>query len=188
MRKDIVAVNFARGPIITLHSGASFDLLDPWNSDFSLEDIAHGLAHVCRYAGQCSGFYSVAEHSLLVCDTVPEFQLEALMHDAAEAFLGDVTRPLKHLLPEYKTIEANVQSAIFDRLGIDSTRMSYLKSTDLSVLAAEQAQIMPAGTNAWAASASIVPANITVRFLAPHIAKQSFLDRYYQLTRVLIDA
>ncbi len=170
-----------RKHIVALHSGASFDLLDPWNSDFAIEDIAHGLAHVCRYAGQCSGFYSVAEHSLLVSEMVPEFELEALMHDAAEAFLGDITRPLKQLLPDYKVIERNVEAAIFHRLGIDRTNVTAIKSADLRVLAAEQAQIMPSGTNAWAAAAGVEPAPILVRFLAPPTAKRQFLERYEQL-------
>ena len=91
---NVVAVNFARGPTITLASGRLFDFLDPHGSDFSIEDIAHGLAHVCRYAGQCRAFFSVAEHSIIVSDLVTEFAYEALLHDAAEAFIGDITRPL----------------------------------------------------------------------------------------------
>ena len=177
----MVAVNFASGPIITLHSGASFDLLDPWNSDFTVEDIAHGLSHICRYAGQCRGFYSVAEHSLLVSEMVPGLELEALMHDAAEAFLGDITRPLKQLLPQYKSIEKDVEAALFQRLGLSLASMSQVKAADLRVLAAEQAQIMPAGTNDWAADAHVVPAPITVRFLSPATVKAHFLARYTEL-------
>lgn len=181
-RKQVVAVAYGSGPIMTLYSGASFDLLDPWNSEFTVEDIAHGLAHVCRYAGQCRSFYSVAEHSLLVSDVVPELALEALMHDAAEAFLGDITRPLKQLLPEYKAIERDVGAAIFHRLGIDEARVSGVKAADLRVLAAEQQQIMPPGTNSWAAAAGVVPAPIEVKFLAPPMAKREFLDRYRALS------
>jgi len=93
----MIAVNMGVGPRIMLRSGGWFDFLDPWNSPFTVEDIAHGLAHVCRYAGQCDGFYSVAEHSMLVADIADEHPLQALLHDAAEAFMGDITRPLKQL-------------------------------------------------------------------------------------------
>ncbi|WP_421999380.1 hypothetical protein [Reyranella sp.] len=113
---------------------------------------------------------------------VPEFAMEALFHDAAEAFLGDITRPLKQLLPEYKVIERDVGAAIFHRLGIDETSVSAIKGADLQVLAAEQEQIMPPGTNSWAAAAGVVPAPIQVRFLPPPIAKRDFLKRYYELT------
>ena len=118
--RPAVAVKMARGPTITLRSGAEFDLLDPWGSSFTLSDVAHGLAHICRYAGQCSGFYSVAEHSILVSEVATGCELQALMHDAAEAFLGDVTRPLKQLLPDYKKIETDVEAAVLARFGIET--------------------------------------------------------------------
>lgn len=177
-----IAVNVARGPTITLRSGAEFDLLDPWGSEFTLHDVAHGLAHVCRYAGQCRGFYSVAEHSILVSEVATGCELQALMHDAAEAFLGDVTRPLKQLLPEYREIETNVQAAILARFGIESSACSTVKSADLRVLAAEQQQIMPPGTNAWAARSGVSPAPIEVRFLRPEVAYERFLRRYAALS------
>ncbi len=179
---SIVAVNIAHGPTITLASGRVFDFLDPHGSDFDIEDVAHGLAHVCRYAGQCRDFYSVAEHSLLVSDVVDEYRFEALLHDAAEAFIGDVTRPLKQLLPEYKRIEAMVEDAVAKRFALDHGYRGVVKAADLSVLAAEQAQVMAPGTDAWAKEADIVPAAVVVRFLAPRDAKREFLDRFHALS------
>ncbi len=178
-----VGVNVALGPTITLASGRIFDFLDPFGSDFDIDDIAHGLAHVCRYAGQCRQFYSVAEHSILVSETVGAYKLEALLHDAAEAFIGDVTRPLKQLLPEFKRIEANVEQAIIDRFSLDPAFRTVVKSADLSVLAAEQAQVMAPGTDAWAKEAGVVPADVTVRFLPPEKAKASFLSHYEEFRR-----
>src|SRR5689334_25068051 len=96
----VIAVRIDVGPSIMLQSGAWFDFAAPHDSPFTIEDIAHGLANICRYSGQCRRFYSVAEHALLVAETAAGFELEALMHDAAEAFLGDITRPLKQMLPE----------------------------------------------------------------------------------------
>lgn len=181
---SIVAVNMAHGPTITLASGKIFDFLNPHGSDFDIHDVAHGLAHVCRYAGQCRDFYSVAEHSLLVSDVVTEYRYEALLHDAAEAFIGDITRPLKQLLPEYKRIEAEVEDAVADRFSLDRGYRSVVKAADLSVLAAEQAQVMAAGTDAWAAEANIIPADIVVRYLAPREAKRQFLERFAELSNL----
>jgi uncharacterized protein len=73
-RIDVIAVTVAIGPTITLMSGTYFDFLDPAGSDFKIEDIAHGLSNICRYAGQCCRFYSVAEHCLHVSDTAVGFE------------------------------------------------------------------------------------------------------------------
>ena len=112
MKYATLGIASAVGPTMMLHSGATLDFLDPATSQFTLGDIAHGLSNICRYAGQCDEFYSVAEHSVLVSEVTEQFKLEALMHDAAEAFLGDVTRPLKQLLPDFKIIERNIQQVI----------------------------------------------------------------------------
>lgn len=177
----MLAVNVAIGPTIMLSSGAVFDFLDPWSSEFTIEDIAHGLSLICRYAGQCRAFYSVAEHSLHVSEMACGHELAALMHDAAEAFVGDITRPLKQLVPEFKRIELEVERAILARFGIDERMPRDIKEADLRVLAAEQAQIMPPGTDEWARIAGVQPAPITVRFLPPDEARRRFLTRFHQL-------
>lgn len=179
--RAVMAVNVAVGPTIMLRSGSQFDFLDPWSSEFTIDDIAHGLSLICRYAGQCDRFYSVAEHSLLVSDTVPRFAYAALMHDAAEAFIGDVTRPLKQLLPAYKEIERNVESAIFQRFAVPHPLPEAVKEADLRVLAAEQNQIMPYGTNHWAAHEGVSLAPITIKSLTPQEAKRQFLERFTKL-------
>ncbi len=177
-----VAIKMKSGPSIMLASGKWFDLLDPWNSEFTIHDIAQGLSNICRYSGQCSGFYSVAEHSIHVSDTVESFKLEALLHDAAEAFLGDITRPLKLLLPKYKEIEASVEAAIFERFGLDPAAKVVVKQADLQVLAAEQGQVMPEGTDYWAAGSAIHKAEVRVEFLSPIVARDRFMDKYAKLT------
>jgi hypothetical protein len=182
MQKVRLAVSMGTGPRIMLASGSWFDLLNPWGSDFTIEDIAQSLANTCRYAGHCRRFYSVAEHCLHVSVVAPAHKLEALMHDSAEAFLGDVTRPLKQLLPQYQKIEANVEKAIFARFGLDHRVLASLKSVDLSVLAAEQEQIMPRGTDYWTAETGVAPANITVKFFAPGAARNAFLARFHRLS------
>jgi hypothetical protein len=165
-----------------LHSGCIFDLANPEASEIAVEDIAHGLAHTCRFAGQCDAFYSVAEHSVLVSQIVPQAGLAALFHDAAEAFIGDMSRPLKQLLPEYTKIEKQIERAIFHRFGIDWPAPADVKTADYRVMAAEQVRLMPAGTNEWLHAASILPAKVEIRCLDPNAAKTFFLDRYAELT------
>lgn len=181
-RQDrMVAVKVGVGPTIMLRSGAWFDFCAPASSEFTIEDIGHGLANICRYSGQCRSFYSVAEHSILVSETAKGFELEALLHDAAEAFLGDITRPLKQMLPEYKRIEADVERAILDQFGIIGPLPPQVKQADLRVLAAEQKQIMPEGTDGWVRGQKVEPAPIVVRHLSPDEAKREFLDRFEAL-------
>ncbi len=163
---------------IMLHSGRLFDLANPSSAEIAIDDIAHGLAHTCRFAGQCDGFYSVAEHSVLVSQVVSVSTLAALFHDAAEAFIGDMSRPLKQLLPEYAQIEKRIQLIIFASLRIEWPPPPEVKVADLSVLAAEQRVLMPPGTNEWLRLANVTPASVIIRRLNPVQAKQAFLDRY----------
>ena len=82
-------------------SGLRFWPLDPNPEKILIADIAHALAHQCRFGGHASKFYSVAEHSVHVSKLcLPEHALWGLLHDASEAYLVDLPRPLK-LLPEF---------------------------------------------------------------------------------------
>lgn len=137
-----------------LASGALFDLANPEGSEFTLNDIAHGLGHVCRFAGQTNRFYSVAEHCFHVSRLVPlEHKRAALLHDAAEAFIGDVTRPLKALLPDYRAIEKRVEDAISTRflgdLDTEAIRHPAIKAIDLAMCAVEARELMPNVAGYW---------------------------------------
>jgi 5'-deoxynucleotidase YfbR-like HD superfamily hydrolase len=164
-----------------LQSGAELNLLEPASCPFTIEDIAHGLAMTCRYAGQCRIFYSVAEHSVHLSHLAGGRALEALLHDAAEAFIGDVSRPLKQLLPEYKALERSLEAVIRARFGLEPVCSPEIKALDLSALATEQAQIMPAGANRWASVDGVQMISLTVEGWPPERAKQAFLDRFEDL-------
>ena len=166
---------------IMLQSGRLFDLANPSSSDIEIEDIAHGLAHTCRYAGQCRSFYSVAEHSVLVSRNISHSKLAALLHDSAEAYVGDMSRPLKQLLPQYKVIEKRIEQVIFLRFGIDWPPSPDVKFVDQCVMAAEQDVLMPSGTNEWLSNTEVRAAEVEIRVLDPTAAKKMFLDRFNEL-------
>jgi uncharacterized protein len=174
-------IKAAKGPTILLQSGVYFDLLDPAGSAFTVADIAHGLAHCCRFAGQCNLFYSVAEHCWHASYIVPApYRRAALLHDAAEAFIGDVTRPLKSLLPDYKAIEKGVEAAIGARFRVEIDHPE-VKAADVRMLAAEQAANMPHHDDQWPILAGIKVPEINFRFWSPADAKAAWLARYEQL-------
>lgn len=146
-------------PTIQLRSGAYFNFTKPETTPLSISDIAWGLSRICRYTGHCDGgpddhIYSVLQHTLLVMDLVGgdrEIQLEAALHDAAEAVLGDVSKPLKMLLPDYQAIEARVERAVRVQYGLPAEphrNMELLiKYFDAVALKVEKRCLMPVGSD-----------------------------------------
>ena len=169
------------GPTILLSSGVYFNYEEPAESDFSIADIAKGLSNTCRFGGQCPRFYSVAEHSVLMSHCVAEYlAFEALMHDAAEAFICDLPKPLKMLLPDYKVVEDRVEAAISARFGYPATMTPAVKEMDIRMLAAEQQQVMGNNHN-WHHTHGLEAAPVTVNFWSPDVAEIEFLNRFKQL-------
>ena len=104
---------------IQTFTGKKFDLLNPDPEMVCIRDIAHSLSHICRFGGHTDRFYSVAQHSLIVSQCCqPWDALWGLLHDASEAYVGDITRPLKYELPEYSQIERRIQATIATRFGL----------------------------------------------------------------------
>ena len=137
-------------PQIQTHSGKVIDFAEPEKSQYTIEDIAHGLMNTCRYSGQCNRFYSVGLHSFIVASLVePEFELEALMHDATEAFMADIPTPLKILLPAYREIEKRMDLEIRRQHGIRETPSPEVKAADALALAIEKPVLMGKSTIAW---------------------------------------
>lgn len=118
------------GNTIKLASGGYLDLGGPQPSQFMLEDVAIGLSNICRFGGQIRPFYSVAAHSI-ACLYVAMDQKQSvecckavLMHDASEAFIGDVVKPLKIMLPNYRGIEEDITAAIAEKWSIRFDKFS----------------------------------------------------------------
>jgi len=169
------------GPKILCVGGGYFDFENPEASEFTIQDVAHALSQICRFTGQAHRFYSVAEHSVWCSLVVPsEFALAALLHDAAEAFIGDVSSPLKGLLPDYKRIEARVEAAVLGRFGLSRPLPFPVKLADLYMLKVEQAQVM-CNDDDWPAVRSIAGPPLTVEFWSPDEARARFLSRFEAL-------
>jgi hypothetical protein len=118
-------------------SGLRFWPLDPDPAKILIEDIAHALAHQCRFGGHASRFYSVAEHSVHVSQLcLPEHALWGLLHDASEAYLVDLPRPLKQL-PEfaaYREAERRLQRAVAVRFGLSEEQPASVTEADDTML------------------------------------------------------
>lgn len=112
--------------------------------------IAAALSRICRFSGHTKFFYSVARHSMLVATILEELgnhslKFEGLMHDASEAFLGDVSSPLKSLLPDYRTIEKRFEEVLEAKFSLDRsiTAKETVKHADLIALAIERYFLLP---------------------------------------------
>jgi len=176
-----------RGEWIQTYSGTKFYPLDPRPEDVSIVDIAHALSNVCRYSGHCAHFYSVAQHSVLVSANVPpEDALAGLLHDASEAYIADVCRPLKRerAFAEYRHIEFRLQATIFKAFGIE--RMTLPESVTLVdnlMLATEARDLMSPSQRSseligeWKNLGAPIP-RLRIRPWPSAVAKEVFLERY----------
>ena len=121
-------------------SGQVIDLREPTPEMIHPEDIIGGLSKICRFGGQIPCFYSVAQHSVLVEHYAPvHLKRAALLHDATEAYLGDVIKPLKHLLGEsYGFMEEAFAKAIFTRFNEPIENLALVKQYDLDAYELEK--------------------------------------------------
>lgn len=180
------------GDWMQVASGRQVYPLDPRPEEIHIEDIAHALALQCRFAGHCSEFYSVAEHSVRVAQLVEvtypgepfrSLVLAALLHDASEAYLGDVIRPLKYqpLMTVYRDAERKMQKTIERRFNCDGVAPNMIiKFADDTLLATEARDLMRPPPAPWAP----LPEPLAGRIVpwSPRLAEARFLTMFYALT------
>ncbi len=135
-----------KGNWMQTYTGKQFWPIDPRADEIDIIDIAHSLSMQCRYNGHTRVFYSVAEHCCHLYDLAPaEHKLWALLHDASEAYLTDIPRPLKPFLAEYKAYERAVMLAVCEAFDLDSEEPDIIKELDIRILGDEKAALMVDG-------------------------------------------
>jgi len=175
-----------RAGVIETYTGGSFDLFSPDSADVRLLDIAAGLAHTCRFGGHCRGFYSVAEHSLHVSHELPDdprLQLLGLFHDAGEAYVGDVPRPLKAEQEAFERIEAEILEVVWESFAVEpptDSEWSQVMAADDRLLAYEANNILEDGD--WAEQSPDLDYDLRADSIASvrerfHSRGQQLLDR-----------
>lgn len=178
-----------KGGWLQTYSGRQFFPLSPKLEDIVIEDIAHALAFQVRWAGHTRQPFSVAQHSVLVSQLVPESEgLWGLLHDASEAYLVDVPRLIKRLttMQAYRVAEQVLQQAIYHRFGlVGGEEPPSVKTADLLMMVAEAQDLLPSLHHGWPeairlGTAPRPPWRITDCW-APTKARSEFLKRYEQL-------
>lgn len=135
---------------IQTFTGEKFSISDPSIDSISILDIAHALSQLCRYTGHTDRFYSVAEHSVRVAQVLPkELKLTGLLHDAPEAYLGDVNSPLKAFLPDYREIEDRVWGVVAEKWNLPLILPLEVKQADMLLLATEKRDLMGDKGHKW---------------------------------------
>ncbi|TCP06590.1 hypothetical protein ONS87_06965 [Caldimonas thermodepolymerans] len=183
---------------MTTASGKVLDLLQPSAQQIDIRDIAWHLAHICRFNGAASRHYSVAEHSLHVSLHVelqglpPAAQLAALLHDAHEAYCGDVTTPVKEALgAAWSQFEWRLQRAVHKALRVSTAFAAHCRdivAADHAVMLKEVMVFLPEACRALFAHISVLPSEVDIRSetdFAPEDWARAFLDRYHELRYAL---
>lgn len=176
-------MSHAMQPEILTASGQYFNLINPASNQFDIEEIAHALSHLCRFTGHTRMFYSVAQHSVMVSHLVPpEHALAGLLHDATEAYLGDVAAPLKQMLSDYKALEKQLEKALYKHFHLPAVLPDEVKLADRKALAAEARDLMPPLGSVWHIIEGLNVDDIDpIEAWPPIKAKNIFLERYNSL-------
>ena len=187
----------SEGWILTF-AGKIFRPLAPRAEDICIEDIAHALSNMCRFNGHVSEFYSVAQHSVQVAKHTPApFKLHALLHDASEAYIFDVPKPIKDKFflfslgkyLRYSVVEASIERVIFDKFDVKDYNYPVVKSYDIMAICTEVRDLM--GSSVRAAQISNYPVlnqdircfEETIVPLSPKEAEAEFLKMFRELTK-----
>lgn len=162
------------------HSGVHMDVLHPKPEDFNIQDIAHALSNICRFTGHVYQFYSVAQHSVILARYMQtELKLEALLHDATEAYVSDINHNLKQAMPEYNLIEQLYRDAIAKRFGLEIIVPYQVAKADRE-LCHYEAQILMPNRGEWAGR--LTADSLPIHPVEPRMAYAMFTDMYTILT------
>lgn len=197
---------------VQTHTGIAFDLLNPRAEDVNIDDILHALSRIPRFSGATRGDYgyTVAQHSLLVADLVaswgapPELVREALLHDASEAYYGDITAPVQRALrvvfrdtvddlapashpsplewaanaiDPLVTLKRSVDAAVRSALGLPAEESPLVRRADLVALAIERRDLMAPCVRDWQLP-EFAPTGVSIeRAVIPLTAHKNMRER-----------
>jgi 5'-deoxynucleotidase YfbR-like HD superfamily hydrolase len=168
---------------LTTYTGKKFFPLETKSEDIEIIDIAHALSLVCRFGGHVNKFHSVAQHSVIVSDILPdELKMWGLLHDAAEAYIADIPRPAKEHLPQYHDLEDGILKAVAKKFGLVWPMPKQVKDADNIVLVTEARDLMNIDTKkCWAGIYSdIEPLSMTIESWSSDKAKAMFLETFFK--------
>lgn len=173
--------NSDRGLNIQLYSGKPFFPCDPREDEIDIVDIAHALSLICRFGGHCKQPYSVAQHSVLMSNFVDkENAFYALMHDATEAYVGDLVRPIKYMLPEFIELENNIWKVISKKYGLPEKMPEDVKNHDTRICFTEKRDILnPSNGVSW--GYEMKPHEYEIVPWGWEESKNKFLERFDEL-------
>lgn len=179
--------DWLQGDWMQTYSGKRFYPFSPTVDSIDIVDIAHALAMTCRYGGHCKQFYSVAQHSVLVASMAPRSgfkPLRALLHDAAEAYVGDLVRPIKKHpeMTAFEWVEETVERAIATRFGLPFPIVDdEIKRLDNRILIDEREQVMVPTNDDWAIGEH-EPLGVVIDRWNPEMARAKFLSAFETYT------
>ena len=173
------------------YTGILFDLEKPTPDMIDIRDIAHHLALLNRFNGATERHYSVAQHSFLVAQYMPGGKTEklcALLHDAHEAYTGDITTPLKKLLAQETSalcgVEGRIQNAIGQKFDLPNTLYvwEHVKKIDAQLLLKERDLLLSPPPARWDMDGKVDPLPVYIQTLGPGEAEELFLKYFYMYT------
>ena len=181
---------------IETFTGKRFGFLDPQLDEIHVYDIANALSKSCRYVGHVSDFYSVAEHCCHLYDYYRanetrighddeqgvNYRLRArtiLLHDASEAYLADIARPVKKILPDYQKLEAKIEALLAQKFNLLYPFPAWVKEMDTRILLDERKMLQPFATYEWAVDKTgLAPLGVQIQCWSPAQAAREYLFRY----------
>ncbi len=170
---------------IQTYTNKMFHILNPQPDEIDIRDIAHALAMQCRFTGHTKFHYSVAQHAYYASLIVPpQFAFEALMHDASEAYICDMNRPMKHYTAagqEYLKVESVIEIAIAKKFNLPYPMSPEVKVADNAMLYAEKPQLMSVREWNTQWSVDMTPADVKIERWSPEQAEYTFLRRFDSL-------
>ena len=161
------------------------NVFNPDINTIKIEDIAHSLSNQCRFGAMMPKFYSVAQHSIFCADMIEKkYKLQALLHDASEAYISDICSPIKPKLIGYEEIEKQLSNIIyykfFHSTHFDKIMIDTLKHADYQMLYIESKKLMSKNFMNYLEKPTVIP-NLNFKCLNPEEAKFNFLQRYNEL-------